>query len=579
MIHRSERWERLKTTAWDVLVIGGGITGAGILHQAARLGLRASLIERRDFAWGTSSRSSKMVHGGLRYLKTGDVQLTYESVRERGALLNAAPGLVEELGFLIATYAGDTPGALAYRAGLSLYDVMATGERRHTAHSHYSAEEFLMLAPHLRREGLLGGFRYVDAQTDDARLVMRVLNDADARGALALNYCAAERLIREGGRVVGVNTLEGATGEEAPIRARVVIAATGAWADDLRGQVGAAAKIRPLRGSHLVIPAWRLPVAQVVSFAHPLDGRPVFVYPWEGVTLIGTTDVDHHDDLRAEPRISPEEVSYLLAGALWQFPAAGVTLDDVIGTWAGVRPVVGTGKADPSKESRDYAVWDEEGLITVTGGKLTTFRLMALDALAAAHRYLPDMPEPDRAAPPIDPNPPMPTEDDLAAIPLSVAQVERIMGRYSTHALEIFGFIAAHPEEAEPIPGTLSLWAELRHSAHCESVQHLDDLLLRRTRIGMLLPRGGVDHLPRIRAVCQRELGWDDGRWAAEEAAYQELWAAHYSVPDRALISDPATLLRGIVRAKKKNPLPLLSAFAVLIGVLGVWLLLRPQRG
>jgi glycerol-3-phosphate dehydrogenase len=514
-------WRRLGEP-WEVLVVGGGITGAGILREATRAGLRALLVERRDFAWGTSSRSSKLVHGGLRYLREGKVRLTRAAVTERERLLADGPGLVERLGFLLATYEGARPGALTYRAGLGVYDLLAL----RWSHQHYEADDFRMLAPHIAEHGLQGGFRFADAQTDDARLVLRVLKEAVAGGALALNYAGAESVIRERGTVVGVHLVDGETGRGADVRATVVINATGAWADQLRGQIGAAPRIRPLRGSHLTFPAWRFPVAQAVSFAHPRDRRPIFFMPWEGVTLIGTTDVDHSGPLDPEPATSAEEVRYLLEAIQAEFPSLGITAHDVVASFAGVRPVIGTGKADPSKESRDHAVWDEDGLLTVTGGKLTTFRLMALDALKAARRRLPGLPALSSSTRALDPvSPDLPEAADA----LGDDERRRLVGRLGVEARDCVA--AAHPGELAAIPGTRTRWAELRWAARAEGVVHLDDLLLRRVRLGLLVPEGARALLPEVRRICQPELGWNDARWEAEVERYGETWRSCYSLP------------------------------------------------
>ena len=523
---RDETWPHL-SDPWDVLIIGGGITGAGILREAVRLGLRALLVEQRDFAWGTSSRSSKLVHGGLRYLAQGHIGLTRASVRERKRLLAEGPGLIDPLGFLLATYKGDRPGRWTYKAGLSIYDLLAL----QWSHHYYSPQDFELLAPHLDRRGLKGGFRYGDAQTDDARLVLRVIREAVAAGGVALNYVAAEELLREGGRVAGARLVDRLQGRSAEVRAQVVINATGAWADRLRAQVGAPARIRPLRGSHLIFPAWRLPVAQALSFLHPQDRRPVFIFPWEGIALVGTTDLDHHAPLDDEPAIAPAEVSYLMAAVDSQFPSLSLGLDDIIATFAGVRPVIGTGRADPSKESRDHVVWEEEGLLTVTGGKLTTFRLIALDALRAARRHLPGMPRPSRRLPVLDR-----VDGPLPAAGLDEAQRRRLLGRYGAEAPALMA--AAAPGELEAIAGTQTLWAELRWAARAEGVGHLDDLLLRRVRLGLLLEEGGRAILPQVRAVVQRELGWSDARWEEEEAAYLDLWRRAYYLPAGESIPD-----------------------------------------
>jgi glycerol-3-phosphate dehydrogenase len=234
--YREQLWAHL-LQPWDIIVIGGGITGAGILREATRLGLKTLLVEARDFAWGTSGRSSKLVHGGLRYLKEGRVRLTRASVRERERLLEEGPGLIDPLGFLLATYKGDRPGRRIYRAGLSVYDLLAL----QWSHRYYSAADFQLLAPHIALEGLQGGFRYGDAQTDDARLVLRVIQEAVADGGTALNYVSATDLLRaRDGRVIGARLHDNAPGSDrtADVYARVVINATGAWADRLRRRFG-----------------------------------------------------------------------------------------------------------------------------------------------------------------------------------------------------------------------------------------------------------------------------------------------------------------------------------------------------
>lgn len=514
---------------WDVVVIGGGITGAGILLEAARQGLHALLIEQRDFAWGTSSRSSKLVHGGLRYIKQGKLLLTRDSVRERQNLLKEAPGLVEPQSFAFGDYQGRKPGRHVFALGLALYDLMAGERSRH----YHPAADFLMLAPHIRREQLNGGLCYQDAKTDDARLVLRILHEATEAGGTAVNYLAAKRILRNSGRPCGIELCDSLTGNNFEVEASVVINATGAWADSLRENRNGREKLRPLRGSHLLFPAWRLPVTQAVSLMHPLDGRPVFIFPWEGVTLVGTTDVDHRSDMRTDATITPDEVAYLMMAIEFQFPELAIRLDDVIATYAGVRPVIDTGKKDPSKEGRDHAVWNEDGLITVTGGKLTTFRLIAMDALKHAAPLLPNW-QPDWHLKPVfsafD-------SDDIAA-PGDMPRLQkiRLRGRYGKQAADVLNHAAAG--ELDIIPGTETAWAELRWAARSEAVIHLEDLLLRRTRLGLQLREGGVAWMPRIRTICQPELGWTDQHWEDEEAAYLALWRRHYALPPHHQVPD-----------------------------------------
>jgi glycerol-3-phosphate dehydrogenase len=508
---------------WDIVIVGGGITGAGILLEAARRGLKVLLLEQRDFAWGTSSRSSKLVHGGLRYLKEGKFKMTRDSVHERQSLMQEAAGLVDQQSFAFADYRGRKPGRWMFALGLAIYDFMSGKRARH----YYPADEFLQLAPHIASAGLNGGMCYVDAKTDDARLVLRVLQEAMGFGAVAINYLAARKTLRaEDGSVNGLELFDVARGERHQVHAKVVINATGAWADTLRQQQGEKAKLRPLRGSHLIFPAWRLPLAQAISLMHPKDGRPVFAYPWEGVSLVGTTDVDHSADLQIEAAITPDEVRYLMAALAFQFPQLQLTQDDVIATYAGVRPVIDSGNADPSKEGRDHAVWLEQGLLTVTGGKLTTFRLTALDALKHVAPLLPHWKTSLQMTPLFSSFQPLDFDKRL-----STQQARRLLGHYGKHAVAVLA--TAQDGELENITGTETMWVELRWAARNEAVIHLEDLLLRRTRLGLLLRCGGQEILPRIRCICQAELGWSDECWEAEQAAYLSLWRERYSLPVR----------------------------------------------
>lgn len=533
---REQTWARLSEPC-DLLIVGGGITGAGILREAARLGWKAHLVEQRDFAWGSSSRSSKLVHGGLRYLKQGDVALTWSAVRERERLLAEAGGLVDPLPFLVATRENDRLGRVLMRVGLTLYDLLAG----RFSHRRLRAEEFRMLAPHVTRAALDGGFRYDDAQTDDARLVLRVLREAVADGALALNYVAAETLLLERGRVAGLALRDVESGRTLEARARVVVNATGAWADRLRGSVGGARRLRPLRGSHLVFPAWRLPVPQALLFDHPVDRRPVYALPWEGAALVGTTDLDHDRPLDEEPGIAARESAYLMEALRAHFPALELRVEDALASFSGVRPVVGGGQADPSHEGRQHALWDEAGLLTVTGGKLTTFRRVARDVLKLTRRRLP-VPRPRAAmGAGLVPRAGSATRAGLVpSTPLPETPVpRRLLGRYGPDVAALVR--AAQPGELETLAGTPAYWAELRWAARAEAVQHLDDLLLRRVRLGLLLPEGAARLLPRVRAICQAELGWDDARWEREETAYRALWRERYAPQPRVACTDGPT--------------------------------------
>jgi len=513
---RNEVWQQA-AGPWDLLILGGGITGAGILREATHLGLRALLVEAGDFAGGTSSRSSKLIHGGLRYLRNLQIGTTIDSVRERELLLREGRGLVNPLPFLMPSFEGDRLPGWVFGVGLALYDILAAKWQ----HAHYRPAVLVGLCPPLRLSGLRGGYRYFDAQTDDARLVLRVIREAVGAGGLALSYARAVSLLRDrAGQICGAalrdETPEG-RGRTVEARATLVVNAAGAWADEVRRQAGGRDRLRLLRGSHLVFPFRRLALPRAVAILHPADGRPVFVFPWEGVTIIGTTDVGLTGSAPLEPVISPDETGYLLEALRFAFPSADLSRADVQATFAGIRGVLDTGKANPSKESREALLWMENGLMTVTGGKLTTFRRVAVRALRFGRRRLPrrDYRLRERV---LDPPPP---ESCLEA-GLSPADCLRLVGRYGTDAPRLAA--AAEVGEMTPIDGSLSLWGELRWAARAEGVVHLEDLLLRRVRLGLLLPQGGMPQIERIRSTVQTELGWDDPRWAAEVERYASLW-------------------------------------------------------
>ncbi|AXQ29213.1 glycerol-3-phosphate dehydrogenase/oxidase [Solimonas sp. K1W22B-7] len=489
-------------SSYDLAIVGGGITGAGIFGEALRAGAKVLLVEQGDFASGTSAWSSKLVHGGLRYLKEGQWRLTLESVRERERLLQDAPGLVEIQPFLMPIYKGAKPGRHVMRIGLALYDLMAG----RLASRWVPREELLQLEPGLRQENLLGAMAYEDARTDDTRLVLRQILEGVAAGGSALNYTRAE-LRLDGRRVRGLRLRDVENGAERDIDAAMVINAAGCWAGGLPGAPEGAPALRPLRGSHFVFPASTLPIHRAVSWMHPRDRRPIFAYPWEGAVLLGTTDLDHEGPLD-QPGMSEAESAYLLDGLAAQFPRLGLKASDAISAYAGVRPIVASGDGDPSAASRESALWSSPGLVGVTGGKLTTFRVTARQALAEAARQLPRL-APAQEAP-------------VFSVPAGGGS-QRLQGRLGAAA--VAGIARAFPREAmQAIGGTPFTWGELRWAARHERVRHLSDLMLRRTRLGLLLPRGGADQLESMGPVCREELGWDAARWAGE----RDGWLAHW---------------------------------------------------
>jgi glycerol-3-phosphate dehydrogenase len=506
---------------WDVVVAGGGITGAGIAREAARRGLSVLLVDRQDFAWGTSSRSSKMVHGGLRYIASGDIKTTMHSVSERERLMNEAPGLVDQMGYLMAHYKGGFPGPFVLNSLLRIYDFLAGKKYR----KYHKLESFETLNPLINDENLIGGTQFADAVTDDSRLVIRVLREAQKDGAEVFNYIGVDSLIKENGHVVGANLKDAETEEVFMVKAKVVINATGAWADELRGEVSAERNIRPARGSHLVVPSWRLPVAQALTAMHPDDKRPIFIFPWEGRTIIGTTDLDNEGIDNKEVAMTRVELEYLMRVANVQFPKAALVEKDIISSWAGVRPLVSSGALNPSKEKRNHSVWSDKGLVTVSGGKLTTFRLIALDVLEVAEQYLPDFSAKDFGADMFTKF--KPAHGLFKALPDYLKK--RLQGHYGMDSDRLLA--QAHANELDVIPGASAMWAELRWSAKNEAVVHLDDLLLRRTRIGLLVEQGGLIFEDKIKSICCQELKWTDQHWQIERERYKSIWNKYYSIP------------------------------------------------
>ena len=521
---RQTVWENIKGP-WDLIVIGGGITGAGILREATRIGLKTLLVEGNDFTSGTSSRSSKLVHGGLRYLKNGQIRLTYESVRERENLLRTGRGLIYPLGFVMPSYKNDKIPGWVFHAGLIIYDLLGLK----WGHQRYAPKDVLDRWPFLRSEGLLGGYRYFDAHTDDARLVLRVIQEAVMDGGTAINYAWAQDLLhRNSGEVCGVilQDRDPASWDRiVEVEAPLVINATGAWADELRNQNKGDRRLRLLRGSHLIFPDEKVPLSRAVSFYHPHDQRPVFIYPWEGTIIVGTTDVDHGASPEYDPAISTSEAEYLMIAARYAFPPLELSLEDTLSTFSGIRAVVDTGKTDPSKESREHVIWQENGLVTVTGGKLTTFRVMAHDTLRAIRHLLPGHPNLNRKLRMLD----KPPVEAILDVDLEPPDRLRILGRYGLNAPKVLAI--AEEGELLPIGDTTSLWVELRWAARSEAVLHLDDLLQRRLRLGIIAPEGGIPWLERIREIAQSELGWDDARWEEEAEAYTQLWHRSFTLP------------------------------------------------
>jgi glycerol-3-phosphate dehydrogenase len=525
-ITRADRLHRLQSEQFDLLVIGGGITGAGIARDAAMRGLRTALIERDDFASGTSSRSSRLVHGGVRYLEHGHLRLVFESSRERRTLLRIAPHLVRPLRFTWPVYRGARVPKWKLTAGLFMYDALAVfrNVRNHRA---LSPREVTAQEPALRRIDLVGGAEYYDAATDDARLTLGNVVSAESSGAVALNHARAVKLERVGTRVTGA--VVSADGAEFTVRATVVVNATGPWTDELRSLDGtsSASALRGTKGVHIAIPRERLSTHAALTLLSPVDGRVMFALPSTATTIIGTTDTpttERPDEVRA----SEEDIAYLLATANLFFPAANLMPSDVVAAWAGVRPLVASGyKRDASSASREHQIdRSASGLISVSGGKLTTYRSMAAEVVDAVERALGRTP---RHAPtdrlPLPGGDVRSLDEALRAAELDVgdaAIARRLVEAHGSKWHDVAAITAEEPALARRLVRDLPyLLAEVVYAVEHELAVTLADILVRRLRIAYEVADHGRGAARVATAILAGRLGWDNARAREEIARYE----------------------------------------------------------
>jgi glycerol-3-phosphate dehydrogenase len=512
----------------DVLVIGGGITGAGIARDAAMRGLRTALVERGDFASGTSGRSSRLVHGGLRYLEHRNFALVHEACRERRVLLRTAPHLVWPRSFLFPLYAGGRVPPWQLAAGMWLYDALALF-RNVKHHRWLSKRAMLHAEPGLRPAELRGGPRYFDAQCDDARLTLAVVRDAHHHGAVVANYAEVVGLETAGGRVRGARVVDHAGGNAFAVRAHVTVNATGPWSDGLRRD-GQTLLLRS-KGAHVVVPRARVGHTEAITFLSPLDGRVMFILPWGDLTYVGTTETE---DAGAPDTIGADadDVVYLLRSANAVFPDARLQPDDVVAAWAGLRPLVRPSKNTAATAvSREHVILQTPGLISVMGGKLTTYRVMAADAVDCATAALHDLdgrPVPPRAATATTPLIGGETPD-LEAIAAEVEReghpavgAHRLVRRYGSEAPAVARLAGADARLATPVaPGAAAIRAELIHAVRREMALHLSDILIRRIHVFYEVPGHAAREADELATLVAPELEWDRTRVAAEAAAYR----------------------------------------------------------
>ena len=522
--------ERLATETFDILVIGGGVTGAGIALDAATRGLNVALVEQRDYAAGTSSRSSKLIHGGLRYLEQMNFALVAEALKERGLMLTElAPHLVRPVPFLFPL-SHHVWERVYIGTGIQMYDTIG-GSKHLPRHKHLTRRGALRLMPSLRDDALIGAIRYYDAQVDDARHTMEIARTAAAYGAVTTVSTRVIDLLREGERVVGALVRDQESGEDLRVAARQVINATGVWTDEIQDLVGRGRiKVRASKGIHLVVPRDR--IHSDTGLILRTETSVLFVIPWARHWILGTTDTDWNLDL-AHPAASASDIQYVLdhVNRVLRTP---LRHEDVEGVFAGLRPLLSGESDSTSTLSREHAVVQTvAGLITIAGGKYTTYRVMAEDAVDAAVRNLPQ-----RVPSSVTARTPLLGAQGWHAlwnrrrrlaeeVGLHVSRVEHLLGRYGAMITEILDLLEQRPELGERIAGADTyLKVEAVYAASHEGALHLDDLLTRRTRISIETFDRGVAAAHDVAPLMGEVLGWDDDRVAREIEHYEARVAA-----------------------------------------------------
>ncbi len=518
----------------DVLVIGAGIAGAAVARDAVMRGFRVALIDKGDFGGATSSRSSRLVHGGLRYLETADLRLVFEASRERRILQTIAPHLVRPLAFIMPSYKGGRVPAWKLRAGMWLYDALATF-RNVRRHRWLSPREALRADPGLRQKGLRGAALYYDAQADDARLVLATARSAARGGALVANYAEVTSLLKSDGLVRGAVVRDALDGDVHSVRALTVVNTTGPWVDAIRrlDEPNATPMLRLTKGAHVAVPRARLTSPTAVTLVSPIDGRVMFVLPWGEVAYVGTTETDF-DGAPEDVRATGEDVIYLLRSANAFFPDARLTPDDVITTWAGLRALVAT-KAPRAAGavSREHRVIESHsGLVTLAGGKLTTHRAMAsgvVDVVAARLRRTDGRPVPPRARTELQALPGGDAADlgvlidSLLVRDIKEPVARHLVANYGSEAAAVANQVEKNRVLGKPlIEGRPEIRAEVAHAVEREMAMRLTDLLARRLHLFHLAPGASVKIAAAVARKMRELLRWTAAREADELAAYVE---------------------------------------------------------
>lgn len=545
-VYREETIKRLQEQ-FDVLIIGGGITGVGAARDAAHRNLKTALLEMEDLAFGTSSRSSKLVHGGLRYLENLEFSLVFEAVSERRVLMNIAPHLVLPLGFLFPVYNKSRRGVFTINLGMWVYDALSLF-RSPKLHRNLSVQQVQEEEPQLSTKGLKGAPLYYDCSTDDARLTLETALDAEKHGAVIGTYIKVLSYLRDDhDKIIGVRAIDRLTNEEIEIKSSVVINATGPWSDRTRNADVAKPKstLRPTKGIHIVVKSERLKTDNAVVCFHPEDGRVLFAIPWGTHTYIGTTDTDYVDD-PSDVAASQEDVAYLLDASNHYFPTANLEQSDVISTWAGVRPLVCEEDVEGSESSvsREHSIRvDPDGLISIAGGKLTTYRLMGQEVVEKAISYLQStsssghlssarkkpntdtLPLPGAVDWPQDNNTDSLLQEivKVAGQSLHKDSAELLLRIYGTRALEIAKLIAKDPALGQKLtPNRPEVLAQVDFAIQSELALSLRDFMIRRTQLFFRDDNQGLDCCSTVAERMKTILDWPSERLQQEIQLYQE---------------------------------------------------------
>jgi len=529
LAERARAIERLGNERFDVLVIGGGITGVGVARDAAVRGLSVALVERDDFASGTSSRSSRLVHGGLRYLEHGHLHLVFESSLERRRLLDLAPHLVRPLEFTWPVYEGSRVPRWKLGAGLFLYDLLALF-RNVAPHRRLDPDEVIAREPKLLADGLTGGASYYDAATDDARLTLATALGAREAGAAVVNHAGVRRLTALRGRTDGAIVADAISGAETALRARVVVNAAGPWSDEIRrlDEPGAPPTLRGTKGVHITVPRGRVGNHAALTLLSPVDGRVMFVLPGDTHTIVGTTDTETTatpDDVRA----SRADVAYLLDAANHFFPAARLTADDVVCAWAGIRPLIaGRFGEDPAGASREHEITvSDHGVVSVSGGKLTTYRAMSAEVVDVVERELGNSKRASETAKVALPGGELDSLEQEIERALrataSSSRAEHLVHAYGSRWNSVWSLSKEDPSLATPlVSGLPYTGAELAYAVDAELALTVTDLLVRRTKVAFETRDHGRGIAPMAARIAGARLGWDDATRDAAIAAYEK---------------------------------------------------------